>query len=145
MSPHLKSTPALACQEYDAACRRMFIVNRLLFFCIYCFVQCQLRHCATRRKVAGSIPDCVIGNFHWRNPSGHTMALGLTPLTELSTRNISRGRGVKAAGSWGWQPYHLHELIVLKSGSLSLLECSGPVQGLLYLYNASCSVGLCAG
>ena len=23
-----------------------------------------LRHCATSRKVAGSIPDCVIGIFH---------------------------------------------------------------------------------
>jgi hypothetical protein len=23
-----------------------------------------LRYCATNQKVAGSIPDCVIGNFH---------------------------------------------------------------------------------
>ena len=46
-------------------------------------------------KVAGSIPDGVIGMFH--NPSGRTIALGLTqPLTEMSTRNISSG--VKAAG-----------------------------------------------
>ena len=29
-----------------------------------------LRHCATSREVAGSIPDCVIGIFHWYNPSG---------------------------------------------------------------------------
>jgi hypothetical protein len=28
-----------------------------------------LRHCATNRKVAGSIPDCVIGLFHWSHPS----------------------------------------------------------------------------
>jgi hypothetical protein len=42
------------------------------------------------RKVAGSIPDGIIGIFHLRNPSGRTMALGLTqPLTEMSTRNIS--------------------------------------------------------
>ena len=27
-----------------------------------------------------------------------------------------------------WQPYHLHVPIVLKSGSLNLLEPSGPVQ-----------------
>ena len=55
------------------------------------------------------------------------MALGLTqPLTEMSTRNISWE--VKAAGAYGWQPYHLHVPIVLKSGSLSLLEPSGPVQ-----------------
>jgi len=41
------------------------------------------------RKVAGSIPDGVIGIFHRHNSSGRNMALGLTqPLTETSTRNI---------------------------------------------------------
>jgi hypothetical protein len=35
-----------------------------------------LNHCATSRKVAGSIPDGVIGIFHLHNPSGRTMALG---------------------------------------------------------------------
>jgi hypothetical protein len=50
----------------------------------------RLRHCCTSRKVAGSIPNGVIGMFHWHNPSGRTMALSLTqPLTEM---------GVKAAG-----------------------------------------------
>jgi len=49
-----------------------------------------LRHCATSQKVAGSIPDGVIGIFHWLNPSSCTMALGSTqPETEMSTRNIS--------------------------------------------------------
>jgi hypothetical protein len=53
-----------------------------------------LRHCATNRKVAGSIFDGVIGIFNWHNPSCRTMALGSTqPLTEMSTRNIS----------WGWR------------------------------------------
>jgi hypothetical protein len=43
----------------------------------------SLRHCATSRKVAGSIPNGVI------LPSGRTMALGSTQsLTEMSTRNI---------------------------------------------------------
>jgi hypothetical protein len=37
-----------------------------------------LTHCASSRKVAGSIPDYVIGIFHWHNPSGRTMTLGLT-------------------------------------------------------------------
>jgi hypothetical protein len=47
-----------------------------------------LRHCVTSRKVAGSVPNAVIGTFHWLNPSGCTMALGSThPLTERSTRN----------------------------------------------------------
>jgi len=49
-----------------------------------------LRHCATSRKVAGSISDGVIGIIHLYNRSGRTMALGLTQtLTEMSTRNIS--------------------------------------------------------
>jgi len=53
-----------------------------------------LRHWATSRKVAGSIPDGVFGIFHWHNPSGRTMALGMTqPLTEMSTRSISWGGG----------------------------------------------------
>jgi hypothetical protein len=56
-----------------------------------------LRYCATNRKVAGSIPDSVIGIFHWHNPSYHTMALVSTqPLTEMSTRSIFWG--VKAVG-----------------------------------------------
>jgi len=95
-----------------------------------------LRHCATSRKVAGSIPDGVIGFFHWHNPSGRTMALGLTqPLTEMSTRNISWGyrRPVRRADnlttfmsrlSWNlgastsWNPKGLPR----------------PVMGMLYLY-----------
>ena len=51
-----------------------------------------LRHRATSQKVAGSIPDGVIGIFHRHNPSGRTMALGSTqPLREMSTGNISWG------------------------------------------------------
>jgi len=49
-----------------------------------------LKHCATSRKVAGSIPHGVIRFFHWHNPSGRTIALGSTqPLKEMSTRNVS--------------------------------------------------------
>jgi hypothetical protein len=49
-------------------------------------------YCATNRKVAGSIPDGVIGVFHRHSPSDRTMALGSTqPLTEMSTRSISWG------------------------------------------------------
>jgi hypothetical protein len=51
-----------------------------------------LRYCATNWKVAGSIPDGVIGICHWHNPSDRTMALGLTrPLTEMNTRSTSWG------------------------------------------------------
>ena len=41
-----------------------------------------LRHWATDWKVTGSILYAVTGIFHWHNPSGPTVALGLTqPLT----------------------------------------------------------------
>jgi hypothetical protein len=49
-----------------------------------------LRYCTTSRKVEVSIPDIIIAIFHWHNPSGRTLALGLTqPLAEMSTRNDS--------------------------------------------------------
>ena len=35
------------------------------------------RHCATSRKVAGSIPDDVIGIFYWHKPSGRTVGPGV--------------------------------------------------------------------
>ena len=78
------------------------------------------RHCATSRKVAGSIPVrfpmVTLGIFHWHNPQ---------PLTEMSTRNTSCG--VKASGAYGWQPYHFHVPNVLKSWGLNLLEPPGPI------------------
>jgi len=40
-----------------------------------CWWLSWLRHCATSRKVAGSIPDGVIGIFYWHNSSNRTMAL----------------------------------------------------------------------
>ena len=59
-----------------------------------------LKHCATSRKVWGSIPEGVIGIFYSHNPSGRIMALGMTqPLTEMSTRNISwGGKGGRCVG-----------------------------------------------
>jgi hypothetical protein len=56
-----------------------------------------LRHYDTSRKIAGSIPDGAIWIFHWHNPSGRTMALGLTqPLTEM-------GKKVKQSHYRSWQ------------------------------------------
>jgi hypothetical protein len=92
-------------------------------------------HCATSRKVVDSVPDGVIGIFHLHNPSGRTMALGLTqPLTEMSTRIVS------------W----VYRRPVLRADNLTTFMCrlswnlgasfswnpqglSRPVMGLLYL------------
>jgi hypothetical protein len=80
-----------------------------------------LRHCATAVKVTASIPYGVIGIFHWHNPSG-------PGVDSASNRTSNTSWGVKPAGAYGWQPYHLHVPIVLKSGSLNLLEPSGTIQ-----------------
>ena len=56
-----------------------------------------MEHCATSRKVAGSIPDGITGIFHRHNPSDHTMALGSTqPLTNEYQYYFL---GVQAAGA----------------------------------------------
>jgi hypothetical protein len=96
-------------------------------------------HYATSRKVAGSIPDGVIGIFHWRNPSGRTMALGLTqPLTEISTRNLSwRGGGI---GDRCLRADNITTLICRLSWNLGASNSwnpqglSRPVIGLFYLF-----------
>jgi hypothetical protein len=78
----------------------------------------SFRHSATSRKVASSIPDGVTGMFHWHNPSGPTMTLGLTqPLTEMSkgiaiplqawigsewSRSLKL-QYFKTFGTWRWQ------------------------------------------
>ena len=67
--------------------------------------------------------------FHRHNASSRATALGLTqPLTQMSTRNISwvgkGGRCVRLT------TLPLHVPNVMKSGSLNLLEASGPVQTL---------------
>jgi len=81
------------------------------------------------RKVAGSIPDGFIEIFHWHNSSERTKFLGSTqPLIDISTTNISCE--VKAVGSQGWQPYHLHV------STLNLLEPSQHVHELLYRYHS---------
>jgi hypothetical protein len=52
------------------------------------------------RKVAGSIPDEVIGFFNWPNSSNRTMAPGsFQSLTEMSTRNLPGGKGRPARGA----------------------------------------------
>jgi len=46
-----------------------------------------LRHCATSRKVAGSIPDYIIKIFLWHNPSDRTTALGFIQLLKEMSKS----------------------------------------------------------
>jgi hypothetical protein len=94
-----------------------------------------LRHCATSKQIVGSILDSLAGISHCHNPSGCTMALGLTqPLMEMSTRNIS----------WGYRrPVRKDDLTTFlcrmswnlgASTSWNPVSLSRPVMGFLYLY-----------
>ena len=92
-----------------------------------CWWLSWLRHRATNRNIAGSIPDGVTGIFHWHNFSSRTMTLGSNqPRTEMSFRNTSwGGKGNRCVVLTNLV---LHVPTVLKSGLLNLLEPSGPVQ-----------------
>ena len=89
----------------------------------------------TSRKVAGSIPEGVIGIFHSHNPSGRTVSMGPTqPLTEMNTGNINRRKGGRCIG--------LTNLPSLCADCLEVWEhqvpgnqwtWNRPVQGLIYL------------
>ena len=98
-----------------------------------------LRHCATSRKVAGSIADGV-GIFHWHNPSGCTMALGLTqPLTEMSTSNISWGQRQPVRRADNLTTFMCQLSWNLRaSTSWNPQGLSRPVMGLLYIYFSFC-------
>jgi hypothetical protein len=110
------------CTSRNVNCRSaQWIFNGLIRTVLICVMLCSLpslllyrstrwcswlRHCATSRKVAGSIPDGVTGIFHWHNPSVRTMALGLIqPLTEISNRNNSWGQRPSCADCLEiWEP-----------------------------------------
>ena len=73
-----------------------------------------VRHCATSWKVADSVSDGVIGNFHWYDPLDRTKALGSTqPLTEMSIRNLSLGKNDRSAGLTNLPPSCAHCLEIL--------------------------------
>ena len=108
------------------------IQSSVYFSGAHCSAVC-LRHSSTSRNIGSSIPGDVIGIFHCRNPSGHIVALWSTQSlnrTEYHEYFLVGGEGewLKAGDTQGWQTYHLRVPIVIKSGSVTLLETSGSVQ-----------------
>jgi hypothetical protein len=135
---HYKKTSARYCRK----CTQVFMwsirfsckICRKLYFSWGHAVAQWLRHCATNRKVAGSIPDGAIGIFNWHNPSGRTTALGSSqPLTEISTRIFSWGKGGRWVGLTILPPSCANCLKNLgASTSWNPQGLSRPVMGLLY-------------
>jgi hypothetical protein len=57
--------------------------------CWYTRWRSWLRHCATSRKVTGSIPVGVVGIFQWLNPFDRVVVSGSTQaLTETTIRDF---------------------------------------------------------
>jgi hypothetical protein len=84
-----------------------------------------LRHCATSRKVVGSIPDEVIGFLNLLNPSSRTLAQkSIQPITEMSTRNLPgyKGRPARKADS----VIAICEPIKVKDKDIPLTSLEGP-------------------
>ena len=86
-----------------------------------------LRCCATNRKVAGSIPDCVIGFFIDINSFRSYYGPGVD---SASNRNEYQEHFL---GGKGGRCLRLTTLptsctVVMKSGNLNFLEPSGPLQ-----------------
>ena len=74
-------------------------------------------------------PLVSLAFFRWHNACSCTMDVGSAqPLRDLSIRNIFWR--VKGGSAQGWQTCRFYVSIVLKSGSLNLMEPSGPVIGL---------------
>jgi hypothetical protein len=96
-----------------------------------------LMHYATSRKVAGSISDVVVAFLNWPNPPNLTMALGsIQTLTEMSTRNLPRGKGRPARKADNLTAIWIDCLEnVRASTSHNLMGLHGPLQGYLYIYS----------
>jgi hypothetical protein len=72
-------TAQLGCSNYwEKPCRHLVSGGGGTRWCSW------VRHCATSRKVAGSIPDVVTGIFHWHIPSGRNIGSGVD---SVSNRN----------------------------------------------------------
>ena len=95
MATHINTLTFNTCEHlFFVPCNMLcfLLKKKLLAYTKGTAVAQWLRCCTTNRKVAGSIPDGVIGIFHLHNPSDRTMVLGSTRSpTEMSTRRISLG------------------------------------------------------
>jgi hypothetical protein len=115
---------------------------------------CWLRHFATSRKVAGSIPDGVTGIFHspWSFRPHCVTGVESASVGNEYQEYLFGGKD----GRCVQLIYHLNVPIVMKSRSLNLLELSRPVQActgialplplsvfFCYIFRSSCVCVVC--
>jgi hypothetical protein len=104
------------------------ICNNILFLTHHVTPRAQwLRYCATNQKVSGSIPDVVIGIFHWHKFFWSHYGPGVD-----SASNRNEYQDYFLGGKFG-RCVRLTTLptscaVVKKSGNLNFLEPSGPFQ-----------------
>ena len=101
------------------------------------------RRCTANRKVAGSIPNGVIGILRWLNPSGRSRAPWSTqPIAEKSIRDLTWGKGGRCVGLIALPPSHADYLEILgASVSWSPKGLSRPVmEQLLRIVGQYCYV-----
>jgi len=102
-------------------------------------VEQWLRCCATNWKVAGSIPACVIEIFIDIKSFRSHYGPGVDSASN-SNEYQEHFLGVKAAGAYGWQPYHHPVPLLWNLGTLTSwipLGHSRAVTGLPFLFNTA--------
>jgi hypothetical protein len=95
-----------------------------------------LRNCATRRKVAGFIPDGAIGIFRWQSFRALLWSWGRLSLEQKRVPGISPGgKDGRCVGLTTLPPSCADCLKILGASTCwSPRGLSGPVEGELYLY-----------
>jgi hypothetical protein len=123
-----KIYPKITCSSYVPG---FYITSTLIKLICLEGARIWLRHCTKSRKVAGSIPDGVIGIFQWHNPSCPTMALVSTqPVTNEYQECFLGGKGGRCVVLTNlppscadcleiWEPQPLRPVIGLRYFNLS--------------------------
>ena len=109
-------------------------INYAQYICVIPGVEQWLRHCATSRKVPGSIPGGATGDFSVVPPT-EPCALRSTQPLKVSTRDFGWGKGGRFFWLTNYHPCSAETS--RKSGPLIYPEPLGPprpVAGDLYFY-----------
>jgi hypothetical protein len=125
-----------ALQEVNDSGRYCTINHSVIRAWGHAVAQC-LRYCATNLKVAGSIPDGVIGIFHWHNPSVALWPWGqLSFLKKWVPEIISGGKSSRCVRLTTFRPScaDCRKIWERQPPGILRVSLSRPVMGFLYRY-----------